>query len=307
MRSYPGKLMLCVFLGLGGGAGGLPAAGTPPASVVAVQVKGTVEVQHGQASEVEKVTDGTQLGQDDTVTTSTQSSVILVLPSGSMVALREKSRLKIAVALHSPLGGEAVAAQEAPGAEAHETGVSQTSFELAFGQMLTRVRKLNPSSTFEVQTPVSVAAVRGTEFEVSYQPDKSGEAQYQLSTASGLVHVTPHSGKMVEVPADEQVEVRAEVGQHGVKIKHVKSGKLDRKKKEKMQKEGQDNERKAGEFIQKLQQNGAGPKAKAAAAKAAQARDDASRVAKPVTPATPNIPAKVPVPAVKRPPRRPGT
>lgn len=276
-----------------------------PASVIAVQVKGTVEVQHGKATEVGKVTDGTQLGQDDTVTTSAQSSVVLVLPSGTVVALREKSRLKIAVALQSPLVGEALAAKEAPGAEAHETGVSQTSFELAFGQMLTRVRKLNPSSTFEVQTPVSVAAVRGTEFEVSYQSGTTGEAQYQLSTASGLVHVTPHGGKMVAVPADEQVDVSAEVGQHGVKIKHVKSGKLDRKKKAKMQKEGQDNERNAGEFMQRLQQSGAGAKAKAAAAKAADARDDASRVTKPVTPAKPNVPAKVP--AVKRPPRRPGT
>ena len=305
MRSYPGRWILGVLLGLVGGVGGLPAAGSPPASVVAMQVKGTVEVQHGMAIEVEKVTDGTQLGQDDTVTTSAQSSVVLVLPSGTVVALREKSRLKIAVALQSPLEGDALAAKEAPGAEAHETGVSQTSFELAFGQMLTRVRKLNPSSTFEVQTPVSVAAVRGTEFEVSYQSGTTGEAQYQLSTASGLVHVTPHDGKMVAVAADEQVNVSAEVGQHGVKIKHVKSRKLDRKKKEKMQKEGQDNERNAGEFIHKLQQNGNGTKAKAAAAKAAEARDDASRVAKPVIPATPNVPAKVP--AVKRPPRRPGT
>src|SRR4051812_30618111 len=131
MSSYPGRLMLGVFLGLAGGIGGLPAADSPPvqpASVIAVQVKGTVEVQHGTAPEADKVADGTQLGKDDTVTTAAQSSVMLVLPNGSIVGLKEKSRLRIAVALQSPLEREDLAANEAPEAEPHEPGISRTSF-----------------------------------------------------------------------------------------------------------------------------------------------------------------------------------
>jgi len=263
MRSYPGRLILGMLIGLACGVGGIQAATQPPqpATVVAVQVRGTVEVVHGKSTEAEAVAEGDQLGVDDTITTAAQSSVMLVVPNGTVVALREKSRLKIAVALQAPLVGEALAANAT---EPHEPAISQTSFELAFGEMLTRVRKLNPSSTFEVQTPVSVAAVRGTVFEVSYQPDAAGEAHYQLSTASGLVHVTPHAGKMVAVSADEQVEVSAEVGKHGVKIKHVKSGKLDRKKLEQLQKEGLDNERNAGEFMKRWQQRNAEMRAKAA-------------------------------------------
>jgi len=256
-------LILGMLIGLACGVGGIQAATQPPqpATVVAVQVRGTVEVVHGKSTEAEAVAEGDQLGVDDTITTAAQSSVMLVVPNGTVVALREKSRLKIAVALQAPLVGEALAANAT---EPHEPAISQTSFELAFGEMLTRVRKLNPSSTFEVQTPVSVAAVRGTVFEVSYQPDAAGEAHYQLSTASGLVHVTPHAGKMVAVSADEQVEVSAEVGKHGVKIKHVKSGKLDRKKLEQLQKEGLDNERNAGEFMKRWQQRNAEMRAKAA-------------------------------------------
>ena len=291
MRSYPGRLMFGVLLGL---VGGLPAADSPPASVVAVQVRGTVEVQHGMATEQEKVTDGTQLGKDDTVSTAVQSSVMLVLPSGTVVALKGNSRLRIAVALQSPLAAATLAANDPKAAETPEPGVSQTGFELAFGEMLVRVRKLNPSSTFEIQTPVSVAAVRGTVFEVAYQPGTTGDAQYRLSTASGLVHVTPHGGKMVEVPAEEQVDLTAEVGKHGVKIKHIKSGKFDRRKREKMEQEGLANERNAGELMQQVRQ------AKAAATKAADARDDASRVTKPAMPVKPKVPA------VTRPPRRPG-
>jgi FecR protein len=290
MRSYPGRwlsgLLLCVV------ATGWCAEAEKPASVIAVQVKGTVEVQHGAATTTEPVTDGTQLGQDDTVTTAAQSSVMLVLPNGTVVALKEKSRLKISLALNSPAVGDALAATAA---EAPEAGVSKTSFDLAFGQMLTRVRKLNPSSTFEVQTPVSVAAVRGTVFEVSYQPDVKGEAQYQLSTASGLVHVTPHAGQMVAVPADEQVDLAAEVGKQGVRIKHLKKAKLDRRKKDRLEQEGRDNQRNAGEMMKRVQQ---------IKAKAAEARDGGAtnRVTKPATPAKPKVPPRVP--AVKRPPRR---
>ncbi len=280
MHSYLGRLFLCVLIGLVGGLRAATVQPAQPVTVVAMQVRGTVEVTHGKSTEAEAVAEGDELGVDDIITTAAQSSVMLVVPNGTVVALKEKSRLKIALALQSPLVGEALAANET---EPHEPAVSKTSFELAFGEMLTRVRKLNPSSTFEVQTPVSVAAVRGTVFEVSYQPGTTGEAQYRLSTASGLVHVKPHEGKMVAVSESEQVDMAAEVGKHGVKIKHLKSSKLDRKKQEQLQKEGSDNERNAGEFMQRWQQRNAEARAKAAE----------NRAAKPASPAH--------VPAGKRP------
>ncbi|HWA25361.1 MAG TPA: FecR family protein [Lacunisphaera sp.] len=298
MRLYPGRWFFGMSLTLiAAGWSARADDAEKPASVIAVQVKGTVEVQHGDATATEPVTDGAQLAKDDTVTTAPQSSVMLVLPNGSVVSLKEKSRLKISVAMHSPAVSDALAASSTSDAKAEtpETGTSKTSFELQFGQMLTRVRKLNPTSTFEVQTPVSVAAVRGTIFEVSYQPDVAGEAQYNLSTSSGLVQVTPHGGQLVEVPADEQVDLSAEVGQHGVKIKKLKKAKLDRQKRDRIEKEGRDNDHNAGDLVKRAQQ---------ARAKAAEARDGAAnRLAKPTpTPTKPRVTPKVP--AVKRPPRR---
>jgi len=264
MPGRPNRLLLALLVGIGGWPGGLRAAAAEaPAPVIAVQVRGTVVVLHDQATETEAVTEGAQLGAADTITTAAKSSVMLVLPSGSVVALKENSRLKIATALFSPLVGEALAAN---GAEPRETAASsQTTFELAFGEMLTRVRKLNPTSTFTVQTPVSVAAVRGTVFEVAFHPDTKGEASYRLSTSSGLVHVTPHAGKMIAVPANEQLDFAAEIRKKAIKIKHLKSRKLDRKKAEQIQAEAQDNERNAGEFMQRVQAARDAAKLKAAA------------------------------------------
>lgn len=320
MLPYPGRSILGILVGLTVGLGRLAAAIDSPATVIAVQVRGSVEVQHGESTASEKVVDGSQLGTADIITTGAQSSVMLVIPNGSVVALKEKSRLKIAVALQSALQGPEPVVAVAAGAEPTEPGVSQTSFELSFGEMLTRVRKLNPSSTFEVQTPVSVAAVRGTVFEISYQPGKAGRADYQLSTASGLVHVTPHAGKLVAVPANERVNLRAEIGNNGVKIKQVRSGKLDRRRQERIQKEGMDNERNAGEMIRRVKPAGpgagqleprgnpSGPVAKPTppANPPPTVRAAPAPVIKPAVPATkPKLPPKVP--AIKRPPRPPGT
>jgi hypothetical protein len=233
------RLLLGLSAGFVIGWSGLR-AGEMPAAVVAVHVKGAVEVQHGTATTTEMVKDGAQLAAADTVTTAAGASVVLVLPNGSVVSLREKSRVRIAKALQSP--AEAVTSSDAE----RESGVSNSSFELAFGEMLTRVRKLNPASTFEVQTPVSVAAVRGTVFEVSYLPDTAGTAaEYRLSTARGLVEVTPHGSKMVKVGANEQVDFSARLAKKRVRVARVKTSKLDRHKQEQIEKEALDTERSA--------------------------------------------------------------
>jgi|GEM_PF-4436367 len=234
------------------------------AVVVAVQVRGKVEVQHGAADATETVTDGRQLAAADTVTTGKDSSVILVMENGTTVSLRENSRLKITVALQAPAATDAPAAKSS-GPEAQESGTSNTNFELAFGEMLARVRKLNPSSKFEVQTPVSVAAVRGTVFEVSYRADQTGPAQYRLSTASGLVHVTPRGGELIKVAAGEQAEFAARVKGKRVRIQPVKHTKIAPQKLAQLEKESADTERSgAGALAKRAAAPDAAPNAKAA-------------------------------------------
>ncbi|MFW2374690.1 MAG: FecR domain-containing protein, partial [Gammaproteobacteria bacterium] len=54
-----------------------------------------------------------------------------------------------------------------------ETGMVDTQLRLHQGQVETRVKPLrNPDSRFEITTPAAVAAVRGTEFRVSYQSQR---------------------------------------------------------------------------------------------------------------------------------------
>ncbi len=243
------RSFLCLIVGLFVGAWSGRAAETA-SIVVAVQVRGKVEVQHGAAGATEVVKDGQQLAVTDVLTTAQGSSVVLVMENGSVVSLRENSRLKITAALQSVPAGEAPVAK---GAEPQESGASNSKFELEFGEMLARVRKLNPSSTFEVQTPVSVAAVRGTVFEVSYRVSQSGPAQYRLSTASGLVHVTPRGGELVKVAAGDQAEFSARIRGKRVRLQPVKLTKIAQPKHAQLEKEAQDMERNASELAKRVQ------------------------------------------------------
>lgn len=242
MTATPFRMLLGLLIGSAATVVGLGADETP-AVVVAIQVKGTVEVRHGAEGATEAVKEGRQLSATDVVTTAKNSSVVLVLENGSVVSLRENTQLKITTALQSTTAAAAAAA--AKGAEPQETGASKTNFELAFGEMLARVRKLNPSSTFEVQTPVSVAAVRGTVFEVAYRAEQNGPAHYRLSTASGLVDVTPRGGALVKVAGSEQVEFSARIRGKRVRVQPVKTTKLTPQKNAQMEKEAQDTERAA--------------------------------------------------------------
>lgn len=263
------RLFLGLIVGLFAGAVAGRAAETA-SIVVAVQVRGKVEVQHGPAGATEAVKDGQQLAAADVVTTAPASSVVLVMENGSVVSLRENSRLKIATALQSEPAGEAPVAK---GAEPQEPGASNSRFELEFGEMLARVRKLNPSSTFEVQTPVSVAAVRGTVFEVSYRVSQSGPAQYRLSTASGLVHVTPRGGELVKVGAGDQAEFSARIRGKRVRLQPVKLTKIAQPKHAQLEKEAQDMEGNATEVAKRAQAANGRAKEAAAAGKKKKAAD----------------------------------
>lgn len=195
----------------------------PPAKVIAVQVHGTVSVDRGQATALRAVKDNDALAAGDIIETAPQSSVVLVLPNGSTVSLRERSRLAITLVLQTPFVAPDLVVYDnlKP-----EPAASSTSLELVFGEVVAQVRKLIQGSDFAIKTPAGTAAVKGTEFGISYEEADDGEANYRLSTATGLVVFTGADGKPVEAGMRRQVEVRARVGKSGVKVHRVETRQL---------------------------------------------------------------------------------
>jgi len=134
------------------------AAGSPDAASVAataIHVEGDVKVQAGQ--DWDAVSEGQLFGPGDRIVTGDGASLHLVLADGSSVALGANSEITL-----RSLGSGA------PG--------SVTLLSLARGLLDTMVEKLKTGSRFEIETSSAVAAVKGTDFEVSDTGSGGGSA-----------------------------------------------------------------------------------------------------------------------------------
>ncbi|MFT7651533.1 MAG: hypothetical protein ACI9UU_000636, partial [Candidatus Azotimanducaceae bacterium] len=76
-------------------------------------------------------------------------------------------------------------------------GMVDTHLRFAYGQGTTKVQPQNRGDRFRIETPEGVAAVRGTEFRVSFDPDKKKATTETLTGAVAFIAPTTS----VEVPA----------------------------------------------------------------------------------------------------------
>ena len=119
------------------------------------QVQGTVEAK--TANNIWKpATEGMFLNQNDTIRTKNNSSAILSLDGNAQTAIvevKENTELSLAEMV-----------------EVKDKDIQKTLLDLSLGNILIKAKKLHTEkSSFEVKTPTSVVAVRGTTFAVSVE------------------------------------------------------------------------------------------------------------------------------------------
>ena len=297
MRRFRPFVLALLLAGAGVLCPPLRADTKEPANVIAVQVHGTVSVVHGKTAAPLAVKDNDALAAGDIVETAPLSSVVLVLPNGSVVSLRERSRLAITLVLQSPFAAPDLVVYDnlKP-----EPSTSSTSLELMFGELVAQVRKLVSGSDLAIKTPVGTATVKGTEFGITYSEDTAGEANYRLSTATGLVVFSLTGGKPVEAGMHRQVEVRAHVGKAGVKVHQVESRLLPEETRARIQSQNQTARREVNQTLQRAKALRNAPKPPEDRTVKPEPPGDAPREKKPE-------PARKPEPAKKpEKPRRPG-
>lgn len=132
---------------------------TQPLTAVIAAWRGDVVVR--DASGERALAKGMALTEGDLIATAASSFVTLKLPDGSQVSLPSSSSIRITRLRHVLL-----------------TDSVDRRFRLERGASDTRVTPMaNRSSRFLVSTPVAVAAVRGTEYRVAFDP----QAQAQIT------------------------------------------------------------------------------------------------------------------------------
>lgn len=140
---------------------------TEPAEGRIANFRGTVSIIWRGSSAPASV--GDPVGEGAVIVTGPNAFVRIGLPDGSFVSLPSNSRVRVE-RLRTVL----------------LTGATDQSFRIETGRTETRAAPVRPGGGFEVTTPVSVAAVRGTEFRSAWFPDAAAAA---TSVVEGAVAV----------------------------------------------------------------------------------------------------------------------
>jgi hypothetical protein len=141
------------------------------------------------------------------VNTDKNSSVVLVFSNGATMNLAQETSLAIDEFTQDPFADEISVAQLTA-----EPSASRTRLNLSRGELVGNVKKLNydAGSSFEVQTPVGAAGIRGTTFRIIFRPDGTGKAFFSLTTLEGNVVLASGSVNLpteTSVPDNQEIEV----------------------------------------------------------------------------------------------------
>ncbi len=152
-----------------------------PASATLVSFSGTVEIRRADGTSNTSPGPGDQLNAADSVTTSANSSAIVEFADGSRIFLDPETTVTLNTI-----------------SSFDQNGMIDTSFRLRGGRVESRVIPgAAPETRFRVLTPPAIAAVKGTDFNVAYEPDNR-KTLAEVST--GLIGMNA-AGVEVEVPA----------------------------------------------------------------------------------------------------------
>ncbi len=158
------------------------------AATVAV-LNTAIDAQKG-SNDFAPALDGDVLTNGDFVRSSKDGRAVLTFFDGSTLSVDPASLVKVLTL--NRLGG----------------GGIQVLVEQTLGRSWAAVSKLKtPDSKFEIKTPTSVAAVRGTAFETSVAQNADGTTSVTYKVEDGQVLVTANAGGTVTVGAGQQVTI----------------------------------------------------------------------------------------------------
>lgn len=188
--------VIAALLGAAAVAGGIALAVTLThgadsyRSILVYELEGTAEIER-EGTGTFSAAENLYLESGDRVTVASSSSMRLKLDDDKYIMVEENSVLSI----------------EASGSKED----SKTSIYLERGAITNEIQnRLSDESTYEVTTPNSVMAVRGTTFRVEVYFDENDEVYTKLSTFEGVVvsrMILPDGTVDDEVPVDTGNEV----------------------------------------------------------------------------------------------------
>ena len=186
-------LFLFVFASSSLGQGG----GLESGAIIVLSSNGLVEVTDPKGTIITKTLNpGTVLTEGFTIRTGLTGEMSALFSNGMTATLERQSSLKISTFLQAPFRGDNQTIDQT------EDELSSTTLFLSMdmGSLIVESKKLNKDSSFQIQTSVGTAGIRGTEFQLSQQ--KGGTCK--LDVASSAVSFIPANNPQPTLIAEGQ-------------------------------------------------------------------------------------------------------
>ena len=157
-------------------------------ALIVADMQGDVQFLDGQGKTVEagKIGPGDILPPDYSAVTGQPGKIIFILSNGTLMTLTENTKMKVRTFEQVPFdpGGKKLKDLE------NEPSQSKVEIDLDMGSLIIKTKKLDKASSFDINSPVGVAGIRGTEFQMQSNPG----AGIQLDVTESTVAFTPPGG-----------------------------------------------------------------------------------------------------------------
>ena len=158
---------------------------------ILVSQKGDVRYLNAEDQEMPDVGVGLVIPGSYHILTGDNGNLVGLLSNGTLLTLTENTRMRVATFKQEPIRDDGSKLADLPG----EPSSSEVLIDLDFGSLVVKTKKLNKSSSFDINSPLGVAGIRGTEFQMASNPGQG----VQLDVTESTVAFTPPGGAEIKV------------------------------------------------------------------------------------------------------------
>ena len=142
---------------------------------------------------------GSIITEGQTAQVGIGGKLVLLFSNGTITTLQSQTKMKIGVFEQVPFDAADKKVADLEG----EPSESKVVIDLDWGSMVVKTKKLDKKSSFDINSPVGTAGIRGTEFQMSQNPGTG----VQLDVTESTVAFTPPGGAPMPVSQGNGLDV----------------------------------------------------------------------------------------------------
>ena len=155
-------------------------------ALIMISKEGEVGFFDADGTRMAEVKAGGLIPRTYTIVTGANSQMVGLLSNGTLVTLVEKTKMRVKTFEQEPFDPKGKKLKDLE----KEPSVSKVELELDIGSLIVSTKKLDKQSSFDINSPLGTAGIRGTEFQMALDSSQG----VQLDVTESTVAFSPPGG-----------------------------------------------------------------------------------------------------------------